>query len=478
MVSMRDYYLAIDIGASGGRHILGTFVDGRMELTEVHRFENGVRQMGNALCWDVDALFVQIKAGMKKCALLGKIPRSVSIDTWGVDFVLLDRAGERIGPAVSYRDGRTAGMDDAVYRHISEDELYARSGIQKVSFNSIFQLMALKLNEPAMLDKARYFMMIPDYFQYLLTGSVGAEYTIASTSALMCPHKRDWDYELMEMLGYPIGIFPQIKMPGTLLAELLPAVAKEVGYNCQVVVSASHDTASAVMAVPLSHQDGRSNAIYLSSGTWSLMGVELSSADCSAESQALNFTNEGGYGGRFRYLKNIMGLWMVQSLRRELSDMGQSYGYDELGKMASFTPPECLVDVLDAAYLSPKSMIEALQTAVRKQGIRPPETAGELITLVYHSLAACYARTAGELSDRLSCRFDKLYIVGGGSRAAYLNQLTANATQLTVLAGETEATALGNLMAQMICAGRWVTLDEARQDIFRSYDMQVFKSRV
>ena len=474
MVSMSDYYLAIDIGASGGRHILGTFVDGRMELTEVHRFENGTKRLGNALCWDVDGLFGEIKAGMKKCALLGKIPRSVSIDTWGVDFVLLDKQGERISPAVSYRDGRTAGMDEAVYRHISAEQLYARSGIQKVIFNSIYQLMALKLNEPDTLYNASYFMMIPDYFQYLLSGRMATEYTIASTTGLLCPHKRDWDFELMEMLGYPPGIFGPITMPGTVLSELLPEVAQEIDYNCLVVSAASHDTASAVMAVPLGQKDGKSDSIYLSSGTWSLMGVELTNADCSAESERLNFTNEGGYGARVRYLKNIMGLWMLQSVRRELSDMGQAYSYDELCELAKPERPECLVDVQDSAYLSPKSMIGALKDAVGSQGGKPPETPGELTALIYHSLAACYARTARELSDRLSCRFDKLYVVGGGSRAAYLNQLTADATGLSVLAGETEATALGNVMAQMICAGRWATLDEARSEIFKSCDMRVF----
>ena len=313
---MQQYYLAIDIGASSGRHILGSVQDGKIVLEEIHRFPNGMSEKNGHRCWDVDKLFQEILTGMKKCKELGKIPVSVGIDTWAVDFVLLNEKDERIGDAVGYRDSRTEGMDEEVYRIIPEEELYGRTGIQKQIFNTIYQLMAVKKQSPEQLEQAKTFLMIPDYFHFLLSGVKAVEYTNASTTQLVSPDTFDWDKELMERLGYPTDIFPEIVKPGTVLGNLTEEIARQVGYSCKVVAPATHDTGSAVLAVPASDSD----FLYISSGTWSLMGVERRSADCSHKSKVRNFTNEGGYERRFRYLKNIMGLWMIQSVKKELND--------------------------------------------------------------------------------------------------------------------------------------------------------------
>lgn len=301
---MNPYYLAVDIGASSGRHILAHLEDGKMVLEEIHRFPNGMVQKDGENVWDVDELFAQIKLGMKKCAEAGKIPVSIGIDTWGVDFVLLDAEGKRIGNAVAYRDGRTKGMDEEVYKKIPEDELYARTGIQKAIFNTIYQLMALKVKKPEQLEKAETMLMMPDYFHYLLSGVAATEYTNATTGQLVSPVTKDWDMELIEKLGYPKKIFQKLVTPGTVLGELTEEIQKEVGFNCKVVAPATHDTGSAVIAVPTESD----NTLYISSGTWSLMGTELMEANCSRESKLHNLTNEGGYDYRFRFLKNIMGL--------------------------------------------------------------------------------------------------------------------------------------------------------------------------
>ena len=310
------YYLAVDIGASSGRHILASMDNGRMTIEEVYRFDNGmINDNGNKL-WDVDSLFANIIEGMKKCKELGKIPVSMSIDTWAVDYVLLDDNDKCIGNVYGYRDERTDGMDEEVYKVISEKELYKRTGIQKQKFNTIYQLMSDKFIRPEQLKEANTFIMLPDYFQFLLTGVKASEYTNATSTQLVNPETKQWDYELIDMLGINRNMFMELKQPGTILGELTDGIKKIVGYNTRVVMCASHDTASAVMAVPTVAD----NVLYLSSGTWSLMGTELLKARCDEKSQVCNFTNEGGYDYRFRYLKNIMGLWIIQSVRHEFGD--------------------------------------------------------------------------------------------------------------------------------------------------------------
>ncbi|MDO4293713.1 MAG: rhamnulokinase [Eubacteriales bacterium] len=465
---MTKYFLAVDIGASSGRHVLAHLEEGRMVTEEVHRFENGMTDRGGTLCWDTERLFQEILAGMKKCAQLGKIPESMGIDTWGVDFVLLDDKDRMLGDAVGYRDGRTAGMDRLVYEHIPEDELYARTGIQKQVFNTIYQLEAVRQRQPEYLEKAACLLMIPDYFHFLLTGEKAVEYTEATTGQLVSPVTKDWDWELIDRLGFPGRIFPAIRTPGTKLGSLRREVAEQVGFSCRIVLPASHDTGSAVAAVPTNEE----GALYISSGTWSLMGVERMEADCSPESKRLNFTNEGGYEYRFRYLKNIMGLWMIQSLRKEQENR---YSFAQLCELAEEAKIPSLVDCYDERFLAPRSMTEAVRGFCRETGQPVPESVGELARVIYRSLADCYRRTAEELKERTGADYRELCIVGGGSNADYLNRLTARATGMTVSAGPSEATAIGNLAIQMIAAGELAGLREARECIRRSNEIKVYQ---
>lgn len=462
------YYLAIDIGASSGRHILAHLEENRMVLEEVHRFPNGMVEKDGEHVWDVDELFRQIKLGLKKCAQLGKIPVSVGVDTWGVDFVLLDGDGARIGNAVAYRDGRTRGMDEEVYKIIPEDELYARTGIQKAIFNTIYQLMALKVKKPEHLEKAHTMLLMPDYFHYMLSDVAATEYTEATTGQLVSPETKDWDMELIERLGYPKRIFQRMVTPGTVLGELTAEVQAEVGFNCKVVEPATHDTGSAVIAVPTDSDD----ALYISSGTWSLMGTELMEANCSPESKANNLTNEGGYGYRFRYLKNIMGLWMIQSVKKEI---GGNLGFGEICEMASKCSIPSIVDCNDDRFLAPANMTEEVQAACRESGQQVPEGLAQVASVIYNSLAKCYAKTIKQIEGITGKTYDKIHIVGGGSNADYLNRLTARATGIPVYAGPTEATAIGNIAAQMMTAGELADLKAARACVFASFPINHYE---
>jgi len=464
---MNPYYLAIDIGASSGRHILAHLEEGKMVLEEVHRFPNGMIEKDGEKVWDVDELFAQIKIGMKKCAEMNKIPVSVGVDTWGVDFVLLDKDGNRIGNAVGYRDGRTKGMDEEVYKIISEDDLYARTGIQKQMFNTIYQLMALKVKKPEQLAAAETMLMIPDYFHYMLSGVAANEYTNATTGQLVSPETKDWDMELIEKLGYPKKIFQKLVTPGTVLGDLTAEVAAEVGYNCKVVAPATHDTGSAVIAVPTDSD----NALYISSGTWSLMGVELMKANCSPESKTNNLTNEGGYDYRFRYLKNIMGLWMIQSVKKEI---GGDLGFGEICDMASKCTIPSIVDANDDRFMAPENMTEEVKKACAESGQPVPKDLAEVASVIYNSLAQCYAKTIGELESITGQKYDCIHIVGGGANADYLNKLTAKATGLPVFAGPTEATAIGNLAAQMMAVGDLANLKDARACVFKSFEIKKY----
>lgn len=466
---MANYYLGIDIGASSGRHILAHMEDGRMVLEEIHRFPNGMSMRDGELCWDTKALFGEILEGMKKCGELGKIPVSVGIDTWAVDFVLLDEDDNVIGNTVGYRDSRTNGMDEKVYETISLEKLYARTGIQKQMFNSIYQLMALKTKKPQELARAKTFLMIPDFFNFLLCGEKCVEYTNATTTQLVSPTTKDWDVELIEMLGYPKEIFPKIRMAGTKLGFLCADVEKLVGYSCDVVLPATHDTGSAVLAVP-SNDD---NTLYISSGTWSLMGVERKMADCSRESMACNFTNEGGYDYRFRYLKNIMGLWMIQSVKKEIApDMG----FGEICDKASREEISSLVDCNDDRFLAPASMTEEVKKACQESGQEVPQGISQVAAVIYNSLAKCYGETITEIEGITGVKYDSVHVVGGGANASYLNELTAKATGRTVYAGPTEATAIGNIAAQMLAGKELTNLTQARKVIFDSFDIKTYNA--
>ena len=459
------YFLAIDIGASGGRHILGSLREGKLELEEVYRFPNGSVQEGGQLVWDVDALFAHILEGMRRCKELGKVPLSVAVDTWAVDFVLLDETGKRLGAAVCYRDRRTTGADDLVEEKISFPTLYGRTGIQKLIFNTIYQLTALRRDRPELLDGAKTFLMLPDYFHYRLTGKTVNEYTTATTTAMVGAASKTWDQELIQRLDLPRELFGDLTMPGTIVGSLTPEIAEQVGYSCNVVLPATHDTASAFLAAPSKGED----AIYLSSGTWSLMGVESPVPVISDYSREQNLTNEGGFAYRFRVLKNIAGMWMLQSVRRET---GERYNYAELARMAQESgPPVAIVDVNDQAFLAPDSMIAAVKQVAKESGQTEPNSLGQVLQCIYYSLAKCYADTAAQLAHATGREFTTLHILGGGSQDRHLNALTAEATGLTVYAGPIEGTAIGNLMVQMMAAGEIDNLETGRQMVRNSFQI-------
>lgn len=464
---MDRYYLAVDIGASSGRHMLASMKDGKMHLEEVYRFPNGMDDKNGTLCWDVDRLFTEIKNGLKKCKEIGKIPVSMAIDTWGVDYVLLDKDDRILGDTVGYRDSRTEGMDEKVYEVIPQDELYARTGIQKQIFNTVYQLMAVKESHPEYLEQAESILMIPDYFHFLLTGVKKNEYTNATTGQLVSPKTNDWDYELIEMLGYNPKMFRPVSMPGTVVGDFTEEVQKEVGFNCTVVLPATHDTGSAVLAVPTNDDD----AVYISSGTWSLMGIECKEADCSMESMKANFTNEGGYDHRFRYLKNIMGLWMIQSVKKEFTE---DLSFAQICEMASKETIPSIVDCNDDCFLAPKSMIQAVQDFCSRTGQQVPETVGEISSVIYNSLAKCYGDTVQEIEEITGKKYSTIYVVGGGSNAGYLNELTAKYTGKKVSAGPSEATAIGNVIVQMLHDGVFKDLPEARTCVRESFNVVMY----
>lgn len=465
---MANYYLAVDIGASGGRHILGSVEGGKIVLEEIYRFENGMVKKDGHRCWDTKRLFREIKAGIRKCKEAGKIPVSMGIDTWAVDYVLLDENDEVLGNTYGYRDHRMNGMDEEVYRIIPEKELYARTGIQKQIFNTIYQLTAHRVKEPELLAKAKTFLMLPDYFHFLLTGNKVSEYTNATSGQLVSPETKQWDMELIEMLGFPKEMFLPLSMPGAAVGKFSREVEEEVGFSCEAVLPATHDTASAVMAVPAGSED----CLYISSGTWSLMGVENEKAICSMESMEKNFTNEGGYEYRFRYLKNIMGLWMIQSVRHELKD---AYSFAQLCDMAEEAKEfPSRVDVNDDCFLAPENMTETIKAYCKRTGQEEPETVGELAAVIYQSLAESYRATAEEIEAITGKHYPAINIVGGGSNAVYLNKLTAEKSGRTVYAGPDEGTAIGNLMAQMIRAGEFAGLKEARACVFESFGVKTY----
>ena len=479
-----NYFLAIDIGASSGRHILGHVEDGKIVLEEMYRFNNSQIRKDGHDCWDMAALSRAVIAGLKACKDAGKVPSTIGIDTWGVDFVLLDEQGLPCSDMVAYRDARTEGADALVDAAISADELYARCGIQKMLFNTIYQLAALKKEHPEQIEKAQRMLMVPEYLNFVLTGKMANEYTNATTGNLVNARSKDWDWEVIDKLGLPRRIFGKLEMPGTPLGGLTQAVQAEVGFDAQVVLPATHDTGSAFLAVPARDDQ----AVYISSGTWSLLGVENAEPITTPEAKAANFTNEGGAWYRFRFLKNIMGLWMIQSIRRELNGVDYVEGKEktatwtladyEKGKKYSFADLENAakaasafagrVNANDTRFFSPASMIAEVLAAADVK----PTTVGELMQCVYASLADCYAKMIRNLSNLTGKTYTSINIVGGGSKDGYLNSLTAQATGLEVFAGPTEGTAIGNLVIQFIAAGEFKDLADARAAIARSFDVK------
>ncbi len=476
-----NYYLAIDIGASSGRHILGHIEDEKIILEEVFRFDNLQVFKNGHDCWDTDNLWNGIVGGLKACKELGKIPATIGIDTWGVDFVLLDEHDQLIGDAVAYRDSRTEGMDALVDAKISPAQLYKKTGIQKASYNTIYQLMALKQEHPEQLEQAKYLLMTPDYWNFRLTGIKSNEYTIASTTNLVNAERKAWDNDIIRSLGLPADIFHELAMPGTAVGKFSPEITELVGFDATVILPATHDTGSAFLAIPAVDN----NAVYISSGTWSLLGVENKAPITSAESRMQNFTNEGGAWSRYRYLKNIMGLWMIQSVRRELNGISYVQGKDQRTKSdKQWSFPNLIavaqnaedfssiVDVNDNRFLAPQSMIQAIQDACKDSNQPIPQTEGEIMQCIYRSLSFCYADAIDSLQKLTGKHYTSINIVGGGCQDGYLNLRTAQATKLPVYAGPVEGTAIGNLIVQMVTAGEFANLQDARDAIRRSFQIK------
>ena len=465
-----EYFLAVDIGASSGRHILGYIEDGKIKLEEIYRFENGIKKINGEYCWDINHIFNEVKNGMKRCNEVKKIPKSIGIDTWGVDFVLLDENDEVLGNTVSYRDSRTEGMIDELSNVISKDKLYFHTGIQFNRINTIYQLFALKRNKPEILEKARTFFMIPDYLNFLLTGKKVNEYTDASTTQLINSFDKTWDEEILRELEISSEIFQEISMPKTKLGGLRKELKDELGFDLEVILPATHDTGSAFISSICNDSD----SVYLSSGTWSLIGVENRFPICVPQSMEYNFTNEGGIDYRFRFLKNIMGLWIIQEVKRNFNNQ---YTFAELvdeARKASYI--DSVIDVDDDRFLNPDNMIIEIQNYCMENNLRVPESVGEIAFCAFNSLAHSYKKAVKDLEVIFEKEFKRINIFGGGCQNNLLNELVANVTGKEVLAGPIEATAIGNIVVQLLSYGELSDLEEARNTIRNSFDIKEFNS--
>ena len=451
------YYLAIDIGASSGRHILGSIQDGKLTLEEIYRFENYIVDNNSTLSWDIEHLVNEVIAGIAKCGQIGKIPATIAIDTWGVDYVLLDENKKEIMPVISYRDSRTSAVLDEIGQIISSEELYKRTGIQKQNFNTIYQLYCDK--KSGKLDKAKHFMMIPDYLSFCLTGVIANEYTNASTTSLLSVKTKTWDKELLNMLGIKDDIFKELSMPCTQVGELSDEIKQKVGFSSMVVHAPSHDTASAVLACPV-----KDDSMYVSSGTWSLIGTENKEPVLTEDAMCANFTNEGGIEYRYRFLKNIMGMWLLQNVRKNLN---KKYTYDEMMELAEKSGSFEIIDTNAQEFVAPENMIDAIRAYLKNDSL-PTEV---VINTIYHSLAKSYSIAVDGMEKVSGKPINMINIVGGGSKDSYLNKLTAQYSGKRVMAGPVEATSIGNLLSQIMYTDKSMTVEKARELVKKSFEI-------
>lgn len=449
------YYLAIDIGASSGRHILAHLENEKLVFEEIYRFENNLVADENALVWDIDSLLAEVLCGIKKCKKIGKIPKSIAIDTWGVDYVLLDENNKEIMPCYCYRDSRTSNVIDEVESLVSSAELYTKTGIQKQNFNTVYQLYADKKN--GRLKNAKYFLMMPEYLSFKLTGVCKNEYTNATTTGLVNANEKTWDTQIIHALGLTEGLFKPLSLPSSSVGDLSTEVQKEVGFNSTVIFAPSHDTASAVCACPMADND-----LYISSGTWSLIGTEIIEPILSDSARILNFTNEGGIDYRFRFLKNYMGMWLFQNIRRNLN---KSMSYDEMMHLAMSCEHCEYFDVNDSTLVAPKNMIEAIGKLIGSDDL------SFILNSAYHSLAKSYDEAVKEIENVTGKQFNTIHIVGGGCQDEYLNALTRDYTGKDVTAGPIEATATGNIISQII-SDKKISLATARKIVKQSFDIK------
>ncbi len=471
-------FLAFDLGASGGRAIIGRFDGERLALDEVHRFPNGPTQLptayGSSLFWDVLRLFSEVKDGLAKAVTccLGELV-SLGLDTWGVDFGLLDKAGVLLGNPYHYRDSRTDGMLEEAFRRAPRPEIFAATGTQFLQLNTLYQLLAMVVRGDPTLAAADKLLLMPDLLNYWLTGRAVSEYTIASTTQFLDPFTRDWARPLLARLGLPAHILPPIVEPGTVLGALLPHVADETGgRGLAVVAPACHDTAAAVAAVPAAGSD----FAYLSSGTWSLIGAETREPVVNERSLAFNFTNEGGVCGTIRLLKNITGLWIIQESRRMWASQGHALSWDDITRLAAQAPAfTALIDVDARDFASPGDMPARVRDYCARTGQPVPDGIGAVARAVYESLALKYRWVLERLEELVGRRLEPLHMVGGGTKNRLLNQFTADAIGRPVVAGPVEATAAGNLLMQLLATGHIASLAQGRDLIRRSLGAEVYE---
>jgi rhamnulokinase len=469
-------YVAVDLGAESGRVIVG-----EVEKVEVvHRFPNHPVRIGGSIYWDILGIFTQIKIGLREA--FSRYPRqicSIGVDTWGVDYALLDRQGDLLGSLYHYRDSRTDGVPDQVYEIVPRREIFEQTGIQYMQINTIYQLFAHRQAKPELVSQARYLLTLPDLLHYWLTGEIRNEYSHVTTTQLYNPRTRQWSWKLIDALGFDRRWFGEIIPSGTRIGKLLPHIAAEVGAagEVEVVASGSHDTASAVAAVPAA---GNPNYAYLSSGTWSLLGMECPEPIIDDKSYACNFTNEGAAGGGIRFLKNIIGLWIIQECKRHWDRTDRERSYAELTELArEFGPADLSIDANDPRFLKPglidDSMPDRIRAFCRETGQKEPDSPAETVRAVLQSLAALYATTIGELTEVTGRPVAELYIIGGGSRNNLLCRLTAAEAGIPVFAGPAEATAVGNILIQAIAMGEIGSIEEGRRLIRSSYEIEEFR---
>jgi rhamnulokinase len=473
-------FLAFDLGAESGRAVLGTLKAGKLSLEEKHRFSNPMGRMNGHLYWNLLSQWEELKAGLRKAAVAQqgdqKTPvklHGIGVDTWGVDFGLVSAAGEILGNPFNYRDSRTDGMLEVAFSRVPREQIFESTGVQFMQINSLYQLLAMKESGSKLLEAAGTLLFVPDLFNFLFTGQRKCEFSIVTTSQMYNPRTKAWAKEMMSKLGLPTNILPEIVPSGTVIGPLLPGVAAECGVEAvPVIAPASHDTASAVAAVPAEGSD----FCYISSGTWSLMGVELPEPIINEKSLRYNYTNEGGVGGTIRFLKNIMGLWLVQECRRQWQREGHDHSYGEITQMAMRSKPlASIIDPDHKPFLSPGDMPRKIEEFCKQTGQRSPNTRGEYVRACLDSLALTYRKTLEGLEDVLGRKVGAIHIVGGGCQNELLNQMTADACGRPVIAGPIEATAIGNILVQAMATGDVKSLAEARSIVRNSFEVKRYE---
>lgn len=466
-----SYFIAFDLGATSGRTVLGVlWPSGELSMQELTRFPNRMLQIGSRLHWNIYSLYEELIKGLRAAARLGVRPESIGIDTWGVDYVCIAPDGSIIDLPNAYRDHRTLGAAARFFEGaMSASELYGRTGIQHIDFNSVFQLYEHR--DDFSHKHADKFVFLPDALAYLFTGNIVTEYTIASTGAIVDARSRRLDDEILKAAATDVSKFGPLVMPGHTVGTLKKEIAAETGLGeVKVVAVAGHDTGSAVAAIPAEDAD----FAYLSSGTWSLMGIETDAPVINATTEKYNITNEGGVGGKIRLLKNITGMWIVEQCLRQWKLQGADYSYPEMVALAEKAEAVCTIDPDDAAFVAPDNMVVAIEEYCKATGQRVPQTHGEMIRSIFESLAKKYASTLDVFRSLSDHPIRRLHVIGGGSRNAFLNQLTADACAVPVVAGPAEATAIGNIMVQAMAAGKVADLADMRRIIARNIPTEVF----